>query len=192
MAQVALRSAQEPSRGCPSIRSKALSSDTPPEAVREHRFFASTVEDQDHWRTRLNHLPVKLTAFHQPSIRALQATMIFLCEPPAPCGRREHSINSAAGGPPRQLIEKQKLTSEGGPSRLLLAGWGFSSPLATSPVAHISLTPASYRRAAGQPGNALLFDCGHSFRHPNTQLDQTSGKSLNCRIVKWLDACTFQ
>src|SRR5271166_6329535 len=32
-----------------------------------------------------------------------------------------------AGGPPRQLIDRNKLTSEGGPSRLLLAGWGFSS-----------------------------------------------------------------
>ena len=35
--------------GYPSIRSKALSSDTPPEAVREHRFFASFVEDESHW-----------------------------------------------------------------------------------------------------------------------------------------------
>src|SRR5271166_4105863 len=33
----------------------------------------------------------------------------------------------SAGGPPRQLIDRNKLTSEGGPSRLLLAGWGFSS-----------------------------------------------------------------
>src|SRR5271166_1854531 len=80
-----------------SIRSKALSSDTPPLAVRQHRCFASTVEDQDHWRTRLHHLPVKLTSFHQPSIRPTTSTMIFLCEPPAPCGRRERPINSAAG-----------------------------------------------------------------------------------------------
>src|ERR1017187_4795150 len=37
------------------------------------------------------------------------------------------NVGLFAGGPPRQLIDKKKLTKEGGPSRLLLAGWGFSS-----------------------------------------------------------------
>jgi hypothetical protein len=32
--------------GCPSIRSKALSSESSPVAVREHRQFASTIEDK--------------------------------------------------------------------------------------------------------------------------------------------------
>jgi len=45
--------------GWPSIRSKALSSDTPPEAVRQHRKFASTIEDESHWRTRVNQYPVE-------------------------------------------------------------------------------------------------------------------------------------
>ena len=36
------------------------------------------------------------------------------------------SQSGAAGGPPRQLIVTYKLTREGAPSRLLLAGWGFS------------------------------------------------------------------
>ena len=55
--------------GWPSIRSKGLSSDTPPKAVREHRSFASTIEDESHWRTRVNQYPVELISFHQPSIR---------------------------------------------------------------------------------------------------------------------------
>src|SRR6516162_4759526 len=57
--------------GWPSIRSKALSSDTQPKAVREHRSFSSTIEDECHWRTRVNQYPVELTSFHQPSIRPL-------------------------------------------------------------------------------------------------------------------------
>ncbi len=55
--------------GCPSIRSKALSSESSPVAVREHRSLASTIEDRTHWRTRVHHIPVKPTSFHQPSIR---------------------------------------------------------------------------------------------------------------------------
>ena len=58
--------------GCPSIRSKAaLSSEGSPVAVRKHRWFASTIEDESHWGTRVNHVPVKPTSFHQPSIRPL-------------------------------------------------------------------------------------------------------------------------
>jgi len=57
--------------GWPSIRSKGLSSDTSPEAVRQHRWFASRIEDESHWRTRVNQYPVELTSFHQPSIRPL-------------------------------------------------------------------------------------------------------------------------
>ena len=51
--------------------SKGLSSDTLPLAVREHRSFATTIEDRTHRRTRVNHFAVKPTSFHQLSIRPL-------------------------------------------------------------------------------------------------------------------------
>ena len=81
--------------GYPSIRSKALSSESSPEAVGEHRSLASTIEDESHWRTRVYHFAVKPTSFHQPSIRPSTSTMILLCEPPVPYGRRERPINSS-------------------------------------------------------------------------------------------------
>jgi hypothetical protein len=72
------------SGGWPSIRSKALSSDSSPERCSSTAFVAAvgSVEDQEHWRTRVNHYPVKLTSFHQPSIRLRTSAMILLREPP--------------------------------------------------------------------------------------------------------------
>ena len=69
-------------------------------AVREHRWFASQVEDQEHTgELAIDQTTVELHSFHQPSIRPTPATMILLCEPPVAYGRRERPINSSVYPP---------------------------------------------------------------------------------------------
>ena len=56
-------------------------------------FLPERVEDQGSGNLTLNHYAVELVP---PTIDSAQtATMILLCEHPAPCGMRERPINSA-------------------------------------------------------------------------------------------------
>ncbi len=103
--------------GLASIRAKALSRTKISCRCFEHRFFAREVEDQDSGNLTLNHPPVVIfsrRSFHQPSIRSRTATMILLCEHPAPCGMRERPINTcglacADQGQPRAALDADDL-----------------------------------------------------------------------------------
>jgi hypothetical protein len=81
------------SRGCPSIREKAVSRTKISYAVPKHGFFAREVEDQDSGNLTLNHFSGGTVV--PPTIdSALTSAMILLCEHPVSTGMRERPINS--------------------------------------------------------------------------------------------------